>query len=96
MIPLSTLYDDHSDWPKVTAQKNPFEYIVPLPLRWVETKIKREALYKALNPKKCNTYQLGEKVPILLKSTFKLVFQNLPSFDNNKLHSYMKNLIKEN
>ena len=58
MIPLTTLYDDHSDWPKVT-EKNPFEYIVPLPLRWVETKIKREALYKALNHKKCNKYQLG-------------------------------------
>ena len=29
MIPLTILYDDYIDRPKLTEQKNPFEYIVP-------------------------------------------------------------------
>ena len=37
MIPLTTLYDDYIDRPKLTEQKNPFEYIVPPPLKWVGT-----------------------------------------------------------
>ena len=36
MITLTTLYDDYIDRPKLT-EKNPFEYIVPLPLKWVGT-----------------------------------------------------------
>ena len=32
MIPVSTLYDEYIDRPKLTEQKNPFEYIVPPPL----------------------------------------------------------------
>ena len=28
MIPVSTLYDEYIDRPKLTEQKNPFEYIV--------------------------------------------------------------------
>ena len=35
MIPLTTLYNDYIDRPKLTEQKNPFEYIVPPPLKWV-------------------------------------------------------------
>ena len=31
MIPVSTLYDEYIDRPKLTEQKNPFEYIVPPP-----------------------------------------------------------------
>ena len=31
MIPLTTLYDYYIDRPKLTDQKNPFEYIVPPP-----------------------------------------------------------------
>ena len=31
MIPVSTLYDEYIDLPKLTEQKNPFEYIVPPP-----------------------------------------------------------------
>ena len=31
MIPVSTLYDDYIDRPKLTEQKKPFEYIVPPP-----------------------------------------------------------------
>ena len=37
MIPHTTLYDDYIDRPKLTEQKNPFEYIVPAPLKWVGT-----------------------------------------------------------
>ena len=29
MIPVLTLYDEYIDRPKLTEQKNPFEYIVP-------------------------------------------------------------------
>ena len=31
MIPVSTLYDEYIDWPKLTEQKKPVEYIVPPP-----------------------------------------------------------------
>ena len=31
MIPLTFLYDDYIYRPKLTEQKNPFEYIVPPP-----------------------------------------------------------------
>ena len=31
MIPVSTLYDEYIDRPKLSEQKNPFEYIVPPP-----------------------------------------------------------------
>ena len=35
MKPLTTLYDDYIDRPKLTEQKNPFECIVPhSPLKW--------------------------------------------------------------
>ena len=38
MIPLTTLYDDYIDRPKLTEQKNnPFEYIVLPPLELVGT-----------------------------------------------------------
>ena len=29
MIPLIALYDEYIEWPKLTEQKIPFEYIVP-------------------------------------------------------------------
>ena len=29
MIPLTFLYDEYIDQPKLSEQKNPFEYIVP-------------------------------------------------------------------
>ena len=31
MIPLTFLYDEYIDRPKLTAQKTPFEHIVPPP-----------------------------------------------------------------
>ena len=31
MIPVSTLYDEYIDRPKLTEQKKPSEYIVPPP-----------------------------------------------------------------
>ena len=35
MIPLATLYDEYIDRPKLSEQKEPFEYIVPpSPLKW--------------------------------------------------------------
>ena len=35
MIPLTILYDEYIDRPKLTEQKNPVEYIVPpSPLKW--------------------------------------------------------------
>ena len=36
MIPVSTLYGEYIDRPKLTEQKNPFEYIVPPPSRGSE------------------------------------------------------------
>ena len=38
MIPLTFLYDEYIDRPKLTEQKNPFEYIVPPPTSRVGTK----------------------------------------------------------
>ena len=35
MIPVTILYDDYIDRQKLTEQKNPFEYIVLPPLKWV-------------------------------------------------------------
>ena len=35
MIPLTILYDEYIDRPKLIEQKNPVEYIVPpSPLKW--------------------------------------------------------------
>ena len=35
MTPLTFLYDEQIDWPKLSEQKkNPFEYIVPPPHKW--------------------------------------------------------------
>ena len=36
MIPLIFLYDENIDRPKLSEQKNPFEYIVP-PHKWGRT-----------------------------------------------------------
>ena len=41
MTSLTTLYDDYIDRPKLPEQKNPFEYIVPPPLKWVGTTSKQ-------------------------------------------------------
>ena len=38
MIPVSTLYGEYIDRPKLTEQKNAFEYIVPPPSRGSEQK----------------------------------------------------------
>ena len=38
MISLIFLYDEYIDRPKLTEQKNPFEYIVPSPTSGVGTK----------------------------------------------------------
>ena len=37
MIPFTTLHNEYIDRPKLTEQKNPFEYIVPPPLMLVGT-----------------------------------------------------------
>ena len=37
MIPLTFLCDEYIDRPKLTEQKNPFEYIVPPPTSGVGT-----------------------------------------------------------
>ena len=37
MMPLTFLYDEYIDRPKLTEQKNPFEYIVPAPTSGVGT-----------------------------------------------------------
>ena len=37
MIPLIFLYDEYIDRPKLSEQKNPFEYIVPPPTGGVGT-----------------------------------------------------------
>ena len=38
MTPLTTLYDDNIDRPKLSEQKNPIEYIVPPEIKWVGAK----------------------------------------------------------
>ena len=43
MIPITTLYDEYINGPKLTEHKNPFEYIVPPPLKWFGT-IKMQTL----------------------------------------------------
>ena len=43
MRALTTLYDDYIDRPKLSEQKIPIEYIVPLPLEWVGTNIASNA-----------------------------------------------------
>ena len=42
MIPVSTLYDEYIDRPKLSEQKNPFEYIVPPSSRGVGTNIAKD------------------------------------------------------
>ena len=37
MIPITTLYDEYIDWPKMIEQKNPFEAMVSPPLNLVGT-----------------------------------------------------------
>ena len=37
MIPLTFLYEEYIDRPKLSEQKNPFEYIVPPPARGIGT-----------------------------------------------------------
>ena len=56
MIPVSTLYDEYIDRPKLTEQKNAFEYIVPSPSRGVGTIIMfyfkviyKNSVFKAIN-----------------------------------------------
>ena len=39
MIPLTFFYNEYIARPKLSEQKNPFEYIVPPPTRGVETKM---------------------------------------------------------
>ena len=47
MIPVSTLYDEYIDRPKLTEQKkNPVDYIVPLPQEGSEQQA-QEAGYQA-------------------------------------------------
>ena len=43
MIPLTFLYEEYIDRPKLSEQKNPFEYIVPTPTSGVGT-ITRKSL----------------------------------------------------
>ena len=39
MIPVTFLYDEYIDRPKLSEQKKPFEYIFPPPTNGVETTI---------------------------------------------------------
>ena len=50
MIPLTFLYDEYIDRPKLTEQKkNPFEYIVPPPHKWGRNNNQfKVAIYKFL------------------------------------------------
>ena len=47
MIPVSTLYDEYIDRPKLSEQKNPFQYVVP-PTSGVGTKILKEDFIPAV------------------------------------------------
>ena len=62
MIPVSTLYHEYIGRPKLTEQKNPFEYIVPPPpSRGVETKNE-------------NRLNFGTLIGIFLKTNFRKKF----------------------
>ena len=50
MIPLTFLYGEYIDRPKLSEQKNPFEYIVPPPTSGVRTtrrlvKVRRREIF---------------------------------------------------
>ena len=57
MIPVSTLYDEYIDRPKLSEQNEPFEFIVPPPqvgrnnklLQWLRLAKNKKNLKKSLN-----------------------------------------------
>ena len=63
MIPLTILYDDYIDRRKLTEQKNPFEYIVLPPLKWVGTIIPNKLPNRF---QKCGTVVDGEMFNLLI------------------------------
>ena len=50
MIPLTFLYEEYIDRPKLSEQKNTFEYIVPLPTSGVGTKRKTQNFRNFIQP----------------------------------------------
>ena len=70
MIPVSTLYGEYIDRPKLTEKKHPFEYIVPPPSRGWEQKA-RMVLFVAQN---VQTFPFGRlQCIIYLKRKYKIV-----------------------
>ena len=55
MIPVTILYDECIDRPKLTEQKNPFDYTVPPPHKWGRNK--KEFDIKNLKYKKRKCYK---------------------------------------
>ena len=73
MIPLIFLCDEYIDRPKLTEQKNPFEYIVPPPpLQWARNNYGRFSLSVFLKLKthffKCNILFSSHKLERIIKS----------------------------
>ena len=56
MIPLTFLYDDFIDRPKL-SEKNPFEYIVPPPTSGVGTKISHRKVLATETGDSCLGFQ---------------------------------------
>ena len=81
MIPLTTLYDDYIDRPKLTEQKNPFEYIVPPPLKWVGTKTVDVALKNEIP-------QMSSRISCNLA-----INEIFISYRNTKLKIFKKNFL---
>ena len=55
MIPLTFLYEEYIDGPKLSEQKNPFEYLVPSPTSGVGTMMLKQVIMENLHYQKKTT-----------------------------------------
>ena len=62
MKSLTTLYDGYIDRPKLSEQKKPFEYIVPLPLKWVGTIMELIEFMNWIIPSEKKTFKFSKIV----------------------------------
>ena len=77
MIPLTFLYDEYIDRPKLSEQKNPFDYIVPPPISEVgkkKTNSPTELLYSETEKKSENLINFENLINI------KFVDKKIPKF----------------
>ena len=84
MIPVSTLFDQYIDRPKLTEQKNSFEYIVPPP----PTEVSRNKNFEQrnLNQNLKNEARLDIKVYVLSENKYLKTL-----FNGRIVNSHLKN-----